>query len=101
MERNIEKQFMTKDAMKFYQSIKRLSDEQEIALFLRDVLTMEELEEAINRYKVAQLLKEGVTFRKIIEQTGVSSATIARVNNWLHHGCGGYQLALKDTLKIF
>lgn len=98
MDRIVEKQFLTKDAMEFYRAILKMEDEQEIALFLRDVLTYEELIEAISRFRVVRMLKEGVTFRKIAEETGVSSATIARVNNWLHHGCGGYQLALKDRL---
>lgn len=100
MERNVEKQFMTKDAMEFYRAIYRLGDEQEIALFLRDVLTMEEMEEAIQRFKVARMLSKGDTFRTIGEETGASSATIARVNNWLNHGCGGYGIALKD-IKVY
>lgn len=83
----------------FYRALKNMGDEQEVALFLRDVLTMEEMEEAISRFTVAQMLQRGETFRVIAQKTGVSSATIARVNNWLHHGCGGYQLALKDIVS--
>lgn len=96
MERDIEKQFLSKDAMNLYKAINNLEDEQEIALFLRDVFTLEELKEAIARFKVAKMLFEKCTFRKIEQETRVSSATIARVNNWLKHGCGGYGIVLKN-----
>lgn len=99
MDRTIEKQFINNDAMDLFKAINKLDDELETALFLRDILTYEELEEAIKRYKVAKLLAQGVTFREIAKQTNVSSATIARVNDWLKHGCGGYRFALKDILQ--
>ncbi|MDO8513500.1 MAG: YerC/YecD family TrpR-related protein [bacterium] len=97
MDRSIEKQFITRDAMQFYQAIYRLGDEIEVAMFLRDVMTLEELEEVIRRFKVAKMLSEGKTFRNIAKETGVSSATVARVNSWLNHGTGGYGIALKDV----
>jgi TrpR-related protein YerC/YecD len=47
-------------------------------------------------------LKSQATYTEIVEKTGVSTATIGRVNRALNYGAGGYQkvldsLAKKDT----
>ena len=36
----------------------------------------------------------GLSYREIADQTGVSTATITRINQWLQHGTGGYRQAL-------
>jgi TrpR-related protein YerC/YecD len=43
---------------------------------------------------VAQLLDEGLSYRRIAEATGVSTTTITRINEWLNHGTGGYRTVL-------
>ena len=70
-------------------------DNDEVKRFLRDVLTLEELQEAVRRFDVARRLYEGETFKNIEEETKVSSTTISRVNHWLHHGKRGYKLVLE------
>ena len=97
--RNLENDINKNNAKNFYAAVANITDEKEMAYFLRDVFTLEELSEAIRRFEVARLLESGKTFRTIEKETGVSSATIARVNNWLHHGCGGYRIALKNVNK--
>ncbi|KKS93546.1 MAG: hypothetical protein UV70_C0009G0024 [Parcubacteria group bacterium GW2011_GWA2_43_13] len=79
----------------FLQAILALKNEKEALAFLRDVLTVEELMDASRRWQVAQMLSQDKTFREIEEKTNMSSATISRINYWLHHGMGGYQLMLK------
>lgn len=69
----------------------------EAALFLRDLCTRTEIEEMAGRWSVAALLEDGLPYRKISERTGVSTATIGRVNEWRRHGTGGYRLALDRT----
>lgn len=96
MEKIIEPQLNTDKAQDFYEALAGLNDNQDIANFLRDVLTYEELEEAIRRYEVAKMLSNGDTFRKISQETKMSSATIARINYWLHHGTGWYRSALQQ-----
>lgn len=71
----------------------------EIARFLRDVLTFEEIDEAIRRFEAARMLTKKATFRDIAKKTGMSSATIARINYWLEHGTGGYRLALRKLAR--
>ena len=62
--------------------------------FFRDLLTEEELIEFSRRWEAAQLLDQKVSYVKIVEQTGLSSTTVARVSKWLNNGMGGYRLML-------
>ena len=41
------------------------------------------------------MLKNKVTYSEIVATTGVSTATIGRVNRCLTYGAGGYELVLK------
>ena len=63
--------------------------------FLRDLLTEEELMEFGKRWEVAKLLHKKMSYIKIVEKTGLSSTTVARVSRWLHRGMGGYKLILE------
>ncbi len=91
----IEKKLQTKTMQNFLKAVLALQTEKEALAFLRDVLTVEELMEASRRWQVAQMLAQDKTFIEIQEKTKMSSATISRINYWLHHGMGGYQLMLK------
>lgn len=95
MNRAIEKQLKNADMKRLYLVLAELSDPKDIAKLLRDLLTLEELQEAGRRLAVARRLSNGETQRSIATETGVSTATVSRVNSWLHHGTGGYQLALQ------
>lgn len=67
---------------------------EEAAAFFRDLCTRRELEEMSQRWRVVRMLAEGIPYRQIAADTGVSTATITRINQWLRHGRGGYQSAL-------
>ena len=73
----------------------KLKTEKDIANFLRDLLTLAEIEEFANRLEVARLLTQGLSYQRIAEKTGVSTTTVTRVAHWLFRGCGGYKKALK------
>lgn len=85
-------------AKKLYQALAKIDKPEEMAAFLRDLLTLEEIEEASRRFLVAKLLSEGKSVRDIAKEIGVSTTTVVRINYWLHHGMGGYEIAL-DKLK--
>ena len=54
-----------------------------------------ELEALAQRFQVAQLLASGKNYNEINEMTGVSTATICRVNKCLNYGDGGYRTVLE------
>lgn len=62
--------------------------------FLRDLMTESELREFAARWQAARLLDSGVPYRTIERRTGLSSATVARVNRWLRGPLGGYRSAI-------
>jgi len=62
--------------------------------FLRDLLTEAEINEFARRWQAAQLLDQKVPYSKIVQKTGLSSTTVARISKWLQSGTGGYRLVL-------
>jgi TrpR-related protein YerC/YecD len=84
-----------KDIESLYSAILTLKNVGEANTFFRDLLTTNEIEEFAERWKAARLLTEGVPYTKIIEQTGLSSTTVARVARWVKDGTGGYHTVLR------
>lgn len=82
-----------------YGAILQLKTVKECRAFFRDLCTLGELQEFSERFEVAQLVNEGVPYREIAERTGVSTATITRVAQWLNHGENGYRTVI-DRLKV-
>ncbi len=66
--------------------------------FFTDLCTPSELEAMADRWEVVPALRQGVTYRVIQEQTGVSVTTITRVARCLSLGSGGYTL-MADRLE--
>ena len=82
-------------------AILTLDTADEVALFLRDLCTRNEIDELSSRWSVATLLESGLPYRQVSDRTGVSTTTIGRVNEWRRHGMGGYRLALDRTGEAF
>ena len=97
--RELEPQLKTKAAEKLYKVLAEIDKPEEMAAFLRDVLTLEEIEEASRRLLAASLLQKGISIRDIAKEIGVSTTTVVRINYWLHHGMGGYRLALEKLKR--
>lgn len=76
-----------------------LKTESDMMNFLRDLCTLEELEEMSRRWEAVQLLDKGLPYREIAEKTGLSTTTVTRISLWLRNGEGGYQIALKKHQK--
>ena len=95
MKRELENTLITPAAKELYKALAAIDRADSMANFLRDLLTIEEIEEASRRLLSAKLLKEGKSIRYIAKEIGVSTTTVVRINYWLHHGMGGYDLALK------
>lgn len=86
-----------RDIESLYKAILSLDGVKEAKQFFRDLLTEVEILELAERWKVAKLLSKGVSYTEIIERTGLSSTTVARVARWVKRGRGGYSLILKRT----
>lgn len=85
----------TPDANELYKALMSLESSEECKKFLRDLLTESEIKEIINRWKVVRMLNKKVPYEQIVDKTGMSTTTIARISKWLHNGTGGYRLLLK------
>ena len=79
-----------------YRSIVTLENAEDCKNFLDDLCTISERLEMSRRLKAARMLSEGVVYSEIAAQTGLSTATISRVNHCLKYGSGGYRKALEQ-----
>ena len=82
-----------------YEGVLKLKTVKECREFFRDQCTLGALQDLSERFAVVQLVDKGVPYREIAEKTGVSTATITRVAQWLNHGEGGYRLVLDRLVK--
>jgi TrpR-related protein YerC/YecD len=76
-----------------------MNNRTEMRQLLRDLCTPAEREAIYDRWRVALLLREGLSYREIAERTGVSVTTIGRVARFKDMGEGGYEIALKRLEK--
>ena len=74
------------------QAISLLKSSDEATSFFVDLCTPAELEAMADRWQVVPLLRKGIPYRTIHEETGVSVTTITRVARCLNLGSGGYTL---------
>ena len=77
-----------------------LENRDECYALLEDPLTTREIPDLAQRLEVARLLTAKVTYNEIAHKTGVSTATISRVNRSLSYGAGGYQRILEKLEEI-
>ncbi|NOY14874.1 MAG: hypothetical protein GXP43_01510 [bacterium] len=82
--RNKKEEFLVK-------ALAEIVDKKEMANFLRDILTVSEIEEIANRLYIAKLLAAGrYSYMQIAQKAKTSTTTVTRVAHWLYRGCGGY-----------
>jgi TrpR-related protein YerC/YecD len=83
-----------------FNAILTLRTVDECRAFFRDLCTPAELQALADRWAVVGLLQQGVPYREIHKQTGVSVTTIGRVARYLTNGNGGYMLAASRTKEL-
>ena len=81
-----------------FEAILTLETKEDCYRFFEDVCTIKELLAMAQRYEVAYLLDQKMTYIDIAEKTGASTATISRVNRSLVYGEDGYRMVF-DRLK--
>ena len=79
-------QALAKDKTKLTDVLQKLDTHREIAAFLEDVLTPEELTEIAQRLEIAQLVLAGRTYDEITAKTGASSTTVSRIAQTIKYG---------------
>lgn len=84
-----------KNSELLYEALLSLKDTDECRRFFEDICTIKELQSLVQRFQVACQLDSGKNYNAVYEDTGVSSATICRVNKCLQYGSGGYRVALE------
>jgi len=79
-----------------FKAILSLKSVKDCEAFFRDLCTLEELKEIVERWEIVRLLAAGQPYREIADRLGVSTTTVGRVATWLNNGRGGYKLALEN-----
>ena len=77
-----------------FEGILTLKTLEECERFFTVICTIKELQALTQRLQVAKQLYEGRNYNEVYRDTGVSSATICRVNKCLNYGDGGYKTVL-------
>lgn len=88
----------TQSADRLFEAVLSLKDVGECYDFFEDICTINEIRDMCQRLETAFLIDEGISYQKISEQIGVSTATISRVSRCLNYGAGGYR-AVIDRMK--
>lgn len=88
------KTFRNPDVDALFEAILSLRTTEECYLFFEDACTIKEILEIAQRLKAARMLDGGENYADICRATGMSTATISRVNKCLEYGGGGYRLVL-------
>ena len=83
-----------------FKCIVAIDNVEDMECFLEDLCSMSELEEMSRRIRAAQMLRDGYVYSEIAMQTGLSTATISRVNRCLKYGNDGYSKALDAVKKM-
>lgn len=83
---------------RLFTAILALRDVRECYAFFEDICTVAEIKSLAQRLHVAVMLRQGSTYSEICDTTGVSTATISRVNRSLEYGADGYKTIL-DRLE--
>ena len=89
----------SKEAELLFEAVLSLKTVEECGSFFEDICTIKELQALVQRFQVACQLTAGKNYNEVYEDTGVSSATICRVNKCLQYGEGGYQTVLERLKK--
>ena len=77
-----------------FADILSLKNTEECYDFFEDLCTIKELKDLSLRLEVAAMLKNGKSYQEVTKETGVSAATICRVNKCLVYG-NGYKIIVR------
>jgi TrpR family trp operon transcriptional repressor len=70
-----------------------------MALFLKDLLTQQELVEIKRRWQIINLLDSGLPQRSVAKKLKIAIATVSRGSRMLKNPQGGFNQILKNKFK--
>lgn len=82
-----------------FKAILSLESVDECYEFFEDLCTVKEIKAMAQRFIVAKMLTEKSVYSEIVAKTGVSTATISRVNRSLYYGNDGYSIVFERLQK--
>lgn len=82
------------DVDALFEAILSLKNPDECYAFFEDACTIKEILDISQRLKAARMLAAGAGYADISRETGMSTATISRVNKCLEYGGGGYKTVI-------
>lgn len=80
-----------------FRAILTLDNVEDCYNFFEDLCTISELQEMSRRLLAAKMLKMNRVYTDIAAETGLSTATISRVNRCLKYGSEGYIKVLENV----
>ena len=80
---------------KLFEGILLLKNSEECYKFFEDLCTVKEISEMAKRLCAAKLLAGSAVYTEVNEKTGLSTATISRINRCLKYGSDGYRDVLR------
>ncbi len=84
----------------FWNLITLLENKDQVASFLKDLLTHTEMKMFAKRIQIAKMLLEGSDYRAIRNYVKVSDATIATISNKIETGGDGLKIAITYLKKV-
>ena len=86
----------TPDVDRLFKAILSLETMEDCYNFFEDACTVKEILDISQRLKAAVMLKNGENYVVVSKTTGMSTATISRVNKCLEYGSGGYKKVIEQ-----
>ncbi|MBQ4043948.1 MAG: hypothetical protein IJD06_08135 [Clostridia bacterium] len=88
------KNYLDEKVEYLFRGILSLETMEDCRAFFEDLCTVKEITEMSRRLEAARMLDESKVYTEIAEETGLSTATISRVNRCLKYGSDGYARVL-------
>ena len=85
---------LDKDKKLLIDNLRKLKSSKDLANFIDDLLTEEEILDLAQRLKIAKLILEGKTYDEIAEKVGTSTSTISKIGQVIKYGKGGLKKAI-------
>ena len=95
----LKKQEQTELFIRLAKALASLHNTEEIAHFIKDLLTEAEVLMLARRLQIAELLLEGLTFDQIQKELKAGPNTIAKIQAWLEVHGEGYRTVAKRNVK--